>query len=268
MKKNDYAVVLVLFFFMLFIWLRDLSWISTSDDTVPILVSLPLFLWLGAPWSFRDEVKPLSRASFVWVVVLSLLGILLDVTLLLAIAWTLLLWTWLKKRIIKESYVKVRQLLIFPIMAFPWVALDMEQISWWFRLSGAWVTGTFFQFLGYDVVQEGTNLTIDQLPIAVEAACAGLNTLQSMLIAGSVVNVIFLGGTTRYWYNILTLIAISWIANTLRIIGICIAALVVSPAFALEVFHNWGGWAVLVVMFALCWAVLSFQDPCRKGEKK
>ena len=53
------------------------------------------------------------------------------------------------------------------------------------------------------------------------------------------------------------LVAAAWIANTLRVILIAWAALEVGPAFAMGPFHEWGGWVIILVMFALCWLLFS-----------
>lgn len=266
MKNRDYGFLVALFFYALFIWLRDLSWIATSDDTLPILVAIPLFVWLGTPWKFREDPQPISTPYLVIAVLLLLLGVLLNLTLLLSCSWVLVLWTWLRSSAEEETHSTIKKLLILPLIAFPWIALDMQPVGWWFRLSGAYVAAHFFSIVGYDVIQEGTSLVVNKLPISVEAACAGMNTLQSMLIAGSIANFMILGETNRYWYNIPMLFFLSWVANTIRIIGITIAALFVNPGFATGEFHTWGGWAILVIMFLLCWGILSLQEPKPIGE--
>jgi len=111
---------------------------------------------------------------------------------------------------------------------------------------------------------------VQGLPVDVSAACSGLNVLQSMLIAGSTVAYIVLGHHPRYWFNIFLLIVFSWLANTIRIVAICIAALTLTPEFAAGLFHLWGGWLVLFLMFFLCWPIFSLQktgshDPEREG---
>lgn len=261
MKRNDYIILLCLFVLAIFIWLRDTSWMSSSDDTLPILIALPVFVWLGWPWQFRDDSTTIPTKPIVIAVILLLAGIALNLTLLLALGWTLLLWSWLATRVAIPSRSHLTKLLILPLMAFPWVTLDAGQIGWWFRLSGAWATAQVFHLLGANVFQEGTELLINKLPVSVEAACAGLNTLQSMLIAGSVVAYVLLGDTNRYWWNLPVLILMAWVANTARIIVLVFSALLVSPAFALGAFHTWGGWLVLILMFALCWLIFALQEP-------
>lgn len=268
MKKVDFWMIGALLFLALFIWFRDTSWMSSSDDTLPILVALPVFVWLGWPWSFYQESPPLKPNAFIIPIVIFLAGIVTNLTLLLTLSWVWLLWVWLKNRLDPSTHSSVKKLLILPLMAFPWVALDAGQLGWWFRLSGAWVTAQVFSFLGSNVVQEGTNLLINGLPISVEAACAGLNTLQSMLIAGTVVAYVILGHTNRYWWNLPVLIAMAWLANTLRIVVLSFAALFFGTNFAMGSFHTWGGWLVLMLMFVFCYIIFALQEPENKTTNK
>lgn len=267
-KKTDFIFAFILLVLALFIWLRDTNWMTSSDDTLPILVAIPLFYWIGAPWPIREDEDPLDVRYLCISTFLFLIGIIINSTLALTIGWTLLLWTWLKGRLRKEKLPEAKKLMILPLMAFPWVSLDADRIGWWFRLSGAWAAERVFSLFGAEVSREGTKLIINGLPISVEVACAGLNTLQSMLIAGSVVAFLILGHTSRYWWNILLLVAISWVANTLRIIVISLAALTVSPKFALGHFHMWGGWAVLLLMFCLSWFIFYLQEPKSQTKKE
>ncbi len=268
MKKEDYPAIVCLAALALFIWLRDTSWMSTYDDTLPILVTLPMYFWLGGPWSLHKERQPVAFGRLIVATIVLLVGLITNLTILLGLAWTLFFWAWWTTRITANELPKAKKLLILPLMAFPWIALDAEPVGWWFRLSGAAVTGKVFALGGLPVVREGTQLLLGDLPISVEPACAGLNTLQSMLIAGSVGAYIYLSNTNRYWWNIPLLIVMAWLANTIRIIALCTAAIVVSPEFALGPFHDIGGWAVLIIMFLLCWTLFSLQEPKKKAPRK
>lgn len=264
MKRADYVFLAILLTLAIFIWVRDLAWVSIADDTLPILVALPLFFWMGMPWAFNEGTLKCSQGGIAASAAFFVLGIAFNLTLLLAIGWTLLLWTWLKARMPSEKLPSLQKLLVLPILAFPWISLDLDRIGWWFRLTGAWVTAQLFHFLGFEVSQEGTNLLINKLPLSVEAACAGLNTLQSMLIAGSILDYIILGQTSLYWINLPVIILMAWVTNTVRIIVISIAALAVNPEFALGAFHTIGGWLVIMLMFGLCWIIFSQQEPVAK----
>lgn len=261
MKRSDYGFLTLLALLAGFIWLRDLEWVSTFDDTIPLLVVIPLFIWIGYPWALKEKSEPFSQRSVAIAICCFLAGIILNLTLLLSISWTLLLWTWLSARVIPSEDRSLPKLTLLTLMAFPWVSLDADRVGWWFRISGAWAAAQSFQLFGYDVFYEGTNVTIDGLPISVEAACAGLNTLQSMLIAGTLVAYILLKDTSRFWWNIPFLFVISWIGNTLRIIVLSAAALIKGPEFALGAFHTWGGVAILLFTFVVCWLFFSIQVP-------
>ena len=173
MNNKDYGMLAALVLLAVFIWFRDTAWMSSSDDTLPILVALPVFIWLGWPWQFQpEETFHFSLKRIVFIVLLFLVGIVAQNTLLLAIAWTYLLWSWLSQRLEPASLGSVLKLLILPIMAFPWITLDMQTLGWWFRLSGAWITAHLYSLAGFDVLYSGTNILIDQTPISVEAACS------------------------------------------------------------------------------------------------
>jgi exosortase/archaeosortase family protein len=264
MNQKDYIIIACLVVLALFIWLRQTAWASTAADTLPILIAIPIFFWLGNPWEFRPDTQPMS----IWKIVVSalcfLLGILLNITLLLSIGWTLLLWTWLSSRTYKSAHDSIQKLLILPIMAFPWVTLDADRIGWWFRLSGAWITAKVFSMAGLHVAQEGTNINVNDITISVEPACAGLNTLQSMLIAGSVVAYVILGKTNRYWWNLPLLFVMAWFTNTLRIIGISSAMLIMGTEFAMGTFHWFGGWVIILLMFIICWIIFALQETSPK----
>jgi len=261
MKTKDYGMVALLIFLAMFIWLRDRSWMSTSDDTLPIIVAIPLFVWLATPWEWREDSLPLKGTWIVVAILSFVIGIATNLTILLAVGWTSLMWSWLSVRLNPKSLPSIKKLLILPIMAFPWVALDAQLIGWWFRLSGASVAAQLFHVGGLAVTHEGTQLVINGIPLSVEAACSGLNTLQSMLIAGSIVAYLYLGEAKDYWINLLWLPIMAWIANTIRIITIGISALAISPEFAMGPFHDIGGWLILFLMFCLCWLMFSVQAP-------
>lgn len=267
LTKQDFAVLLALGLLAVFIWLRNTDWMTSSDDTLPILVALPVFYWLGMPWDLLDQAEGDFPVKGVLLAVgLLLIGIITNFTLLLAIAWTYLLWLWLKRRTPASHHPSIQKLLILPILSFPWVTLDLQTLGWYFRLSGAYITAQVFHLIGLDVKYEGTNLLVNGLPIAVEVACAGLNTLQSMLIAGSVIAFIILGETNRYWWNLPVLFVMAWFANTARILMISSVGLIAGPEFAMGAFHTWGGWFILLLMFLGCWLVFQLQEP-KSNEK-
>ncbi len=259
MIKIDYVFLTLLIALALFIWIRDTAWTATSSDSLPILVAIPLFAWLGAPWEFSNASPDFSLSILAIAGSLLLMGIACGVALFLVLGWSLLLWTWLTARLKSNPRRHSNKLIVFPMLAFPWITLDCDRLGWWFRLTGSWVTGNLFAALGFEATQEGTNLLIHQLPISVEKSCAGINTLQATLIVGTLLNYLILGDSFLFWINLPLLILIGWMANTARIIAIAAAALYAGPAFAIGAFHTIGGLLIIILMFFFSWAIFSLQ---------
>ena len=252
MRRGDQLCLLAVSAVGAFIWLRDLRWAGAGADALPILAALPLFVWLAGPWGWRDGEFEVANGWVAGAAVTLLLGHVTGLTTLLTAGWGMLGWGWLSRRLTGECRGRVARLLPLPLLAMPWVALDGDAIGWWFRLSGAWVTENFFSGVGFAVEREGTLLNIQGAPISVEAACAGLNTLQSMLIAGVALAFVLLGRASSYWWNVVLLLPVAWLANTLRIMLLSGAALSFSPEFVAGTFHDVSGLLVIVTMFLLC----------------
>ncbi len=256
-------------FFLLFlaatavhIWVRDSSWMISPENTLPVIIALPLFIWLGAPWKLRKAPPPLPSGSLIIGASGYILGLLLDITLLLTAGWICLLWTWISSRVEQDALPRIRRLMVLPFLAFPWLSIEGDAVGWYFRITGAWMTAEVFASMGFNVLHEGTRIIVQGLPVGVGEACSGMNVLQSMLIAGSALAYLFIGGYRSYWWNIPALVLIAWLANTLRIVVLCVTALTLGSEFALGMFHTWGGWIVLVLMLCLSWTVLSVQESC------
>ncbi|MEI8288826.1 MAG: exosortase/archaeosortase family protein [Verrucomicrobiota bacterium] len=236
-----------------FIWLRDRTWLSSSDEVLPLLTAPMVFLWLGTPWrGWRKDDTPLNSGRLITATVIFFLGLTLDVTLLLALSWTLAVWAWLGEKIPKQKTDAFQRLLIFLLLAFPWLTLDLPSLGWWFRLSAAWSAEHFFQALGLAVSRDGTQIVVQSFPVEVTAACAGLKVLQAMLVAGGVMAFVQLGRTRWYWPAVAMLPLVAWLANTLRVVILSTVALTFGADAANGWFHEWGGWLVLLTMFLLC----------------
>jgi len=144
--------------------------------------------------------------------------------------------------------------------AFPWVLLDLNALSWWFRLSGAWVTGIVFDTLGMDVVVRGTQLEIDGLPISVEAACGGLQVLQVLLSGGVAMTLLRFPQERLFWSMLAALPFLAWAANTFRIVIISGWGLAFGVERAAGAFHTWGALVVLVMMCGLYYCLAETMD--------
>lgn len=262
MKERDRLWVVGLIAGAAYIWLRDQRWMAEADDVVPALAALPLAIWLGQPWRFETDARPVPRRLIAGAIAAAFAGVALQVTLLLAAAWTALLWGWLASRLPAEARARTARLLVLPFNAFPWVTLDLQPVGWWFRLSGAQTAEALYGALGFPVTRDGTHMVIQGVPISVDASCAGLHAFQSMLIAGALLAFVLLGTARAYWWDIALLPVLAWCANTLRIVTITAAAVTWGQEFAMGLFHTWGGLFVIAIMFAA--SGLIFQCQARR----
>jgi len=234
-----------------FIWLRDLSWTEESVDTVSVLIGALLYGWFGRPWRWRVTPGRLPVGRFGLGLGLFLAGSLLDSTVLLALGWCLAWQAWLSSELAEDVPAAGLRLVMLLFCAFPWIALGGQQIGWWFRYSGAAATDLFFRTVGFAVERQGTFLIVQGQPLTVDPACAGLNVLQAMLLAGVALAHLQLVKPRWFWTGIAALAPLAWLANTARIITLGVAGLTFGADVARGWFHHWGGWMVLCFMFAL-----------------
>lgn len=241
-----------------FIWWRDRSWLASAGEVLPLLVAFPLFWWCGRPWRWRAGVAGVDRqwlglAALAWIA-----GIALNLTVLLALAWTVATWSLLVLRLEPARRPTVARLLPLLWLAFPWLALETDWLGWYFRLSAAGVADRLFGALGFAVERQGVLVVVQGLPISVDPECSGLGVLQAMLIAGLVVAHRQFRASRGYWWVVPALVAAAWCANTLRVLLTTAVALSFGSGFATGRFHVLSGVLVLVLMFLLCLAGFSW----------
>lgn len=237
------------------IWLRDARWMPQIADVAPLLAVLPLLGWMGRPWRLRASPGELSPVTMVLAAGLVVAGAASGLMVLLAAGWTAMLGLWIHAHFEPSPTRPLLPLLAFAMLAFPWIPLDIPRLGWWFRLSGASVVGGAFHALQLDVTREGTLLMVQGLPLSVDAACAGLNVLQAMMIAGFVVLYRRAGGTHSFWIGLALLPAVAWVANTVRVFVMGFTALTFGSRFAQGGYHTWGGLLALCLMFFGCVAL-------------
>jgi exosortase/archaeosortase family protein len=150
-----------------------------------------------------------------------------------------------------------------PAPPAPWAAGALilaalgPALGWVFRLTGAWAAEGFFHVAGLHVVRDGTLLRVEDQPLAVDAACAGLDALQATLVAGFWLAETL--GTGRRWtLAALALPLLAWLANALRIVLLGAVALAAGTEAATGWFHTWGGLVVVVLVFLLAGLWVAF----------
>lgn len=262
MKKHDFVALGLLLALAGFIWFRDTRWWDAAGDSLPLLAALPLFIWLRRPWQPRARGWRLHRGWLAAALTLFPLGIAFDSGLVLACGWTALLASWVQGRFVAPEGAATRQLLILPLLAFPWMITDLETIAWWFRLSGAAVTEQLMSLGSFPVVREGTYLSVNGFGVSVEPACSGVNGLQSMLVAGGAIAYWKLRGSALFWWNLPVLVGAAWLANLLRIVTATACGAFLAPETAakwVDPVHSFAGWLALCLVFLLCCGVFAAQ---------
>jgi exosortase len=234
-----------------FIWLRNLAWAEESADTLSVLAGVLLYVWFSRPWQWHATTGPLPLGRLGLGLGLFLTGSVVDSTVLLALGWCLAWQAWITPELTERAPAAGLRLIALLFCSFPWVALGGQQIGWWFRYSGAAVTEHFFRLVGFAVERQGTFLLVQGQALAVDPACAGLNVLQAMLLAGVALAHLQLPQPRRFWIGLAALAPLAWLANTARIITLGVAGLTFGADTARGWFHNWGGWTVLCFMFVL-----------------
>ncbi|OYV48550.1 MAG: hypothetical protein B7X06_01160 [Verrucomicrobia bacterium 21-51-4] len=235
------------------IWCRDLAWLRLDPDSWICVVGLGLVYYLGRPWKLlevcdRVRLKPWVIAS---ILLLAGLGLVFNATVLLALSWAWALDAVFVHTIAGYQQGERRHLWVFAWLAFPWLILDGALIGWAFRYSGAWCAAQLLSLGGFAVSWHGVHVYLGDLPMEVDAHCAGLRTLQAMLlIGGALVYQRFPSnaGFYRMWGLI---VGFAWLANMLRIVGISLLAIYGGPDLAMGVWHGWSGLIAVAVMFAL-----------------
>ncbi len=242
-----------------FIWTRDLAWLLKAEDTLPVIAGIPLAIWLGWPWRLARYPKPLHSTWTTVAALLGILGVMLDITLVLTLAWLSAVWAWCHGVLDGAERRKLLPLLAVAGQSFPWIVQDFAFVGWWFRLSGSWAASGIFRLLQFPVAREGTHFSIQGVPISVDAACSGLNTLQSILLAGALAAYLVFGSRKLFWVNLPLLIGVAWCANLLRILMLSVAALTMGSTFANGPFHHTSGWLVVLCMFLICFPFFKLQ---------
>ncbi|HEY4003511.1 MAG TPA: archaeosortase/exosortase family protein [Candidatus Xenobia bacterium] len=225
-------------------------WLPENVEAdLPVAICLPLFYWLARPWvtSPVDRGRPGVR----WAA-----GGLLAAMLYLGsvtgavVAWNILLWSWLHGILEEASWQRARALWLLPLLAWPWLRMDGLVLAHAIRQVDAWAVLQVFTLMGAPAVLVGTTVVSPDFTLNIVDGCAGLGTLHSMLIAGAVLAFVQDQPLTR-WQNVGKVVAVAFIANTVRIVCIGWLGLMLGAEYAEGPMHDWTGWILVLVFFNL-----------------
>lgn len=147
------------------------------------------------------------------------------------------------------------RLLIFPIafllLMVPLPAVVFNQLAFPLQLLASSAGEAVLSASGVPVLREGNVLVLPTTTLEVVQACSGIRSLVSLLTLA-----IILGKLTepRVWARVaLAVLAlpVAIAANAARVAGTGLAAEFISPQAADGFFHEFSGWVMFVVAFAL-----------------
>jgi exosortase len=147
------------------------------------------------------------------------------------------------------------RLLAFPItfllLMVPLPAVIFNQLAFPLQLLASSAGETVLAASGVPVLREGNILVLPTTTLEVVQACSGIRSLVSLLTVA-----IILGTLTepRVWARVVLAVLalpIAIVANAARVAGTGLAAEWISPQAAAGFFHEFSGWVMFVVAFAL-----------------
>jgi exosortase len=141
--------------------------------------------------------------------------------------------------------------LTFLVLMIPLPAIIFNQITFplqlWASQAGEYVIAT----AGIPVLREGNVIVLANTSLEVAEACSGIRSLITLITLGVVYGYF---ADARIWARVvlvLSAIPIAIVANGARVAGTGIAAHWLGPESAEGFFHDFSGWIVFIVAFAM-----------------
>jgi exosortase len=161
--------------------------------------------------------------------------------------------------------------LAFLILMIPLPAIIFNQIAFPLQLLASEVGEAAISTAGVPVLREGNVLILANTTLEVAEACSGIRSLVSLLTLGVVYGYFI---DSRAWVRVLIVastVPVAILSNAARVAGTGILAHWMGPQAAEGFFHEFSGWAVFIVAFALIlavrWAIVRVapEPPSRVG---
>lgn len=230
------------------------EWSTEQGAAGPIVLISGIWLLLR---ELRHQERP-HRASnhlgTIWVfALLSLLACYL-LGIMVGMGWLAWLAMYLTLIAVLGSYIGVHGLsrLWFPLTyllflvppPYTLIAAITQPRKLWLSVTSVNLLSTF----GYDVANNGTSLYIDQYELNIADACAGMNSLLSLLAIGLFYIYVLYRANWRYAaVLVVCILPLAMIANLVRIILILLTAHYINAETALGPLHDAAG----LVMFSV-----------------
>ncbi|SEN61100.1 exosortase [Sphingomonas gellani] len=244
------------------------EWSTDQGTAGPIILVSGLWLLLREMRAAPPVVTGQGFAIAVLLLVPLLIGYLFAVAV--GMGWLGWLCTYLALVVVLGSYVGVSGLtrLWFPLTyllflvppRYPFVGTITQSRKLWLATTSV----DLLSALGYDVAHDGTALYIDQYEMLIADACAGLNSLLSLLAIGLFYVYVLYRADWRY----ATLLAVvtfpvAMVANLARILLILLTAHYANAQLALGVVHDMAGLMMFLVALGCLIGVDALLTPLR-----
>jgi exosortase len=141
--------------------------------------------------------------------------------------------------------------LLFLVLMIPLPAIIFNKIAFPLQLLASRAGEFALSSVDIPVLREGNVLVLANTSLEVAEACSGIRSLISLLTLGIVFGYL---ADSRAWVRTivaLSTIPVAVVSNGARVAGTGIAAHRFGPAAAQGFFHEFSGWAVFVVAFAM-----------------
>lgn len=249
------------------IWARDLRWLPTASDALPLALGLPMAFFLGQPWLVENPQPCKKRRNLAVIGAIAfVIGWVTGSLTVLSLAWTAVCVAWASWGFTSKP--RRGRLAWLLLLSFPWLVIEWPQIGWAFRFSSAYLAEGFFGLLALPVEREGTHLNVMGVPVEIEAACAGWNLLQLTLLAGVALGAHEIKNAGRFYGFLAFLPVLAWIANLVRILVLTGIALSFDVDTAAGAIHGLMGLIVLIVVLSLTKMICSLLNPSRQMTKR
>jgi exosortase A len=143
----------------------------------------------------------------------------------------------------------------FLILMIPIPAIIFNQVAFPLQLLASRFGELALNVAGIPVLREGNVITLSNTALEVAEACSGIRSLVSLLTLAIVYGYLI---ERRPWARValaLSSVPVAIAANGVRVAGTGIAAHYVGPEAAEGFFHEFSGWLLFVVAFAMLFAV-------------
>ncbi len=148
----------------------------------------------------------------------------------------------------------------FRALLFPWAflflmipipALIFNQITLPLQLLASQLASAMLPLLGVPVLREGNVIVLPAMPLEVAEACSGIRSLMSLGALAVIYGYLLESRNLIRVLLLLAAIPIAVAANALRVVGTGLCVQYWDPTKALGFFHEFSGWVIFIVAFAL-----------------